>query len=159
LVVLFTSDCPARRSGLERSSFCLENENRVWYTHSLVRVHVDRPRISQALCDKARVSCLRFDGGMWWRCSVRGRERSLHERTRSHSKTDGQSSKEECYLKKMWLVFRRNGVFYKTSRARMSKPPTKKKKTFSIRVKTLETPFVNSLRFEKCACLGVFRPT
>jgi hypothetical protein len=32
LVVLFTGDCPARRSGLERSFFCLENENRVWYT-------------------------------------------------------------------------------------------------------------------------------
>ena len=31
LVVLFTGDCPARRGGLERSFFCLENENRVWY--------------------------------------------------------------------------------------------------------------------------------
>ena len=29
LVVLFTGDYPARRSGLERGFFCLENENRV----------------------------------------------------------------------------------------------------------------------------------
>jgi hypothetical protein len=26
---------PARRSGLEQSFFCLENENRVWYTQEL----------------------------------------------------------------------------------------------------------------------------
>jgi hypothetical protein len=35
LVFLFTGDCPARRSGLERSFFCLENENRVWYTQEI----------------------------------------------------------------------------------------------------------------------------
>jgi len=35
LVVLFIGDCPARRSGLERSFFCLENENRIWYTQEI----------------------------------------------------------------------------------------------------------------------------
>jgi hypothetical protein len=35
LVALFTGDCPARRSGLERRFFCLENENRVWYTQEI----------------------------------------------------------------------------------------------------------------------------
>jgi hypothetical protein len=41
LVVLFTDDCPARRSGLERCFFCLENENRVWYTQDISLVNDD----------------------------------------------------------------------------------------------------------------------
>ena len=35
MVVLFTGDCPARRSGLERRFFCLENENRIWYAQEV----------------------------------------------------------------------------------------------------------------------------
>ena len=38
--VVFTGDCPARRSGLERSFFCLENNNRVWYAQEMISLVV-----------------------------------------------------------------------------------------------------------------------